>query len=432
MSASQRHHVGIGLLWETHRDMRSLDRDSSMMRAAVYVTWLADGSGRIQGYLNPGRQKPAGRKGSHGEHTHHTRLSQDEQVLVIPACMPLHVQNLREAVEKACNRAASFQGSAFSHVPLALQSASPYAAACGVSDAAEATPLPHGQSGGPSFPIRFLRSIPVLGPIIGQRQYVMFRRARGCSDAAILVFQLRRRRGDSAEAEPRRNRAAAHNSRERKRLEAEQLSVANDGLNRTIEHLKRQLAMRDAQLAKCKELIPGGIPQIPSEDFGSLPFDMSDESSSVQTPGSSYTIDPRASLTPGDAAFIKSEIKMESPASSPLPPPANFTDATTQRDLDQTQHSAAMLWDLQCQSSPRRVLAAVNQLRNCLPEYNPGPLDGLSQQDEQPIDSHFADLINFDENATFTTDLFFNDHATQLDHFGALYACDGSGLSAGL
>lgn len=67
-----------------------------------------------------------------------------------------------------------------------------------------------------------------------------------------------------------------------------------------------------------------------------------------------------------------------------------------------------------------------------LPEYNPGPLDGLSQQDEQPIDSHFADLINFDENATFTTDLFFNDHATQLDHFGALYACDGSGLSAGL
>lgn len=99
----------------------------------------------------------------------------------------------------------------------------------------------------------------------------------------------RKRAKTEAEKEQRRierikrNRAAAHNSRERKRLEAEQLSVANDGLNRTIEHLKRQLAMRDAQLAKCKELIPGGIPQIPSEDFGSLPFDMSDESRLVPT-----------------------------------------------------------------------------------------------------------------------------------------------------
>jgi len=64
----------------------------------------------------------------------------------------------------------------------------------------------------------------------------------------------------------KRNRAAAHNSRERKRVEAEGLAVENTKLRVMMERLQRSLAQRDAQLAKCKELLPNGLPDVPVDD----------------------------------------------------------------------------------------------------------------------------------------------------------------------
>jgi len=64
----------------------------------------------------------------------------------------------------------------------------------------------------------------------------------------------------------KRNRAAAHNSRERKRVEAEGLAVENAKLRELMESLKRSLAHKDAQLAKCKELLPNGLPEVAADD----------------------------------------------------------------------------------------------------------------------------------------------------------------------
>ncbi|KAJ9631698.1 transcription factor that binds to CRE motif [Taxawa tesnikishii (nom. ined.)] len=76
----------------------------------------------------------------------------------------------------------------------------------------------------------------------------------------------------------KRNRAAAHNSRERKRLEAEQLQIANEGLQKQMQALQQQLALYKAQLAKCETLIPGGLPQLTAADFTNFTFDPSEDS----------------------------------------------------------------------------------------------------------------------------------------------------------
>lgn len=76
----------------------------------------------------------------------------------------------------------------------------------------------------------------------------------------------------------KRNRAAAHNSRERKRVEAEQLSVTNDQLIRHIQRLEQRLARKEKQLAKCQELLPGGLPELSAEDLDAFDIDASIES----------------------------------------------------------------------------------------------------------------------------------------------------------
>lgn len=65
----------------------------------------------------------------------------------------------------------------------------------------------------------------------------------------------------------KRNRAAAHNSRERKRVEAEHLANANDILVQRIQSLQRRLAEQDAQLEKCKELLPEGLPYVKEDEI---------------------------------------------------------------------------------------------------------------------------------------------------------------------
>ena len=68
----------------------------------------------------------------------------------------------------------------------------------------------------------------------------------------------------------KRNRAAAHNSRERKRQEAERLEVENHALKQHISALQQQLAQKDVTLDKCKDMIPGGLPQLTQEELANI------------------------------------------------------------------------------------------------------------------------------------------------------------------
>ncbi|KAI4737992.1 hypothetical protein E4T50_11530, partial [Aureobasidium sp. EXF-12298] len=148
----------------------------------------------------------------------------------------------------------------------------------------------------------------------------------------------------------KRNRAAAHNSRERKRQEAERLEVENHLLKQQINALHQQLAQKDVTLDKCKDMIPGGLPELTQEELANIKV----LEESIVSPSSSYdTIDPRASLAPSsiNEDYMTPSVKMEpmSPASQMhLPPSAVHR---TSISLDPTQHSAAMLCDLQCRSS---------------------------------------------------------------------------------
>ncbi|KAF2153307.1 hypothetical protein K461DRAFT_278131 [Myriangium duriaei CBS 260.36] len=147
----------------------------------------------------------------------------------------------------------------------------------------------------------------------------------------------------------KRNRAAAHNSRERKRLEAEQLATANDGLHKQLQYLRQRVAQQDAQLAKCREQLGGTLPEVDFDEAAIFKRRPSAQSSSASPAASSSTIDPRASLacsTPATSPDSTPYIKLEDNMCEPFQNEAALFDS-----LDPTQHSAAMLCDLQCRSS---------------------------------------------------------------------------------
>ncbi|THX54357.1 hypothetical protein D6D06_05571 [Aureobasidium pullulans] len=197
----------------------------------------------------------------------------------------------------------------------------------------------------------------------------------------------------------KRNRAAAHNSRERKRQEAERLEVENHALKLQINALHQQLAQKDITLDKCKEILPGGLPQLTQEELASIKVP---EESIVSTPSSYDTIDPRASLAPSsiNEDFMTPSIKMEpmSPASQMHKAPSAVH--RTSISLDQTQHSAAMLCDLQCRSSEN----------NSPSRWKPHGsfMDAMASSyghDDESTLSPFDNLIDYDDvHPNYTTD----------------------------
>ncbi|KAF2771518.1 hypothetical protein EJ03DRAFT_349529 [Teratosphaeria nubilosa] len=155
----------------------------------------------------------------------------------------------------------------------------------------------------------------------------------------------------------KRNRAAAHNSRERKRQETERYAVA--------------LAKAEAELAAYRSLhgpLPANIvlPEVTLctdefDDDGSDPrlqIKRKTSSTPMSTPLSLVRSHgtPEAAPSPAstaDTANLSTIIKQE-PIETSFPSTLSAlptADAKSQKPLDLTQHSAAMLCDLQCQSS---------------------------------------------------------------------------------
>ncbi|KAI7202992.1 hypothetical protein KC316_g1536 [Hortaea werneckii] len=154
----------------------------------------------------------------------------------------------------------------------------------------------------------------------------------------------------------KRNRAAAHNSRERKRQETETLAVA--------------LARANAELEAYRRLhgpLPANI-QLPDVQLSS---DMVDTPapSLVESHGTAEAAPSPSS--PATHMFhlhqdqhIKQEPLDHHPFPSTIPPAfetSHLDSKPTLSPLDQTQHSAAMLCDLQCRSSPA---SSINNTRS--------------------------------------------------------------------
>ncbi|GAB7353377.1 hypothetical protein MBLNU459_g3857t1 [Dothideomycetes sp. NU459] len=211
----------------------------------------------------------------------------------------------------------------------------------------------------------------------------------------------------------KRNRAAAHNSRERKRQEAAQLEIENG-------RLKQQMAILHAALAKCREYVPAALlPQLTADAFAAAQVSFQQdikEESLVDTPASYATIDPRASLTastPNESTsppYIKAEAASPSPMTAPSASAATFT---SELPLDQTRHSAAMLCDLQCRSSESTLedKAASWRWAQLILSF----LDAVAEShgaDDGPIDLDFDAFIS--DNHQYTTN--YND-STNDQHF---------------
>ncbi|KAK5155339.1 hypothetical protein LTR04_005823 [Oleoguttula sp. CCFEE 6159] len=178
----------------------------------------------------------------------------------------------------------------------------------------------------------------------------------------------------------KRNRAAAHTSRERKRLEAEGLAERND-------ELTKQLAYAIAQIEACKVQLGGSLPQVTQEMVNEQ---LNGEVFSERR--ASSTVDPRRSFASSTPEYIDNEDSPSFlPDSHPLP------------DFDQ---SSSMLSN-----------AAYDDLVNV--PFQDATDDGVLANAENFFDFDlFPDTNNlFDTTATLQADFSAN-------HFG-----DGSGFA---
>jgi len=137
----------------------------------------------------------------------------------------------------------------------------------------------------------------------------------------------------------KRNRLAAHNSRERKRQETEHLQQQKDALENEMSLLRAKAARVDqleAELKYWHQKYPGE-----KADTTDLAFSFSETAD---------TMNPSQTLTAPPFSPISMD-SMDSPRDSSCQPetPASSFEAAPEFDL--TQYPAAMLCDLQCQSA---------------------------------------------------------------------------------
>lgn len=132
----------------------------------------------------------------------------------------------------------------------------------------------------------------------------------------------------------KRNRLAAHNSRERKRQEYEVLQSEKDQMEADLKKFQQRMAQMEAELKFYRNKYPGEAPE--------PVFDLASTSDSFDT------ICPAQTSTSFPSPI--SMDSMDSPRDSSYQPetPASTFEATP--DFDSTQYPAAVLCDLQCQS----------------------------------------------------------------------------------
>ncbi|KAF2000057.1 hypothetical protein P154DRAFT_522846 [Amniculicola lignicola CBS 123094] len=132
----------------------------------------------------------------------------------------------------------------------------------------------------------------------------------------------------------KRNRLAAHNSRERKRQEVEALQVEKDKVHDKLHAVERRMAAMAAELKAFRAKYPNEV--VPQVDLDTAPSSIEEYD----------TINPRATSFPSPVSMDDYDSVRDD--SCPPETPAYSESATT--DFDQTQYPAAMLCDLQCQS----------------------------------------------------------------------------------
>ncbi|RAR05115.1 transcriptional activator hac1 protein [Stemphylium lycopersici] len=135
----------------------------------------------------------------------------------------------------------------------------------------------------------------------------------------------------------KRNRLAAHNSRERKRQEYEVLQTEKDELEANMQAYKEKMAQMEAELRYFRSKYPGEAPQA-TFDLSTPPRDSFDTICPAQIPTSFPSPESMDSMdSPRDSSC------------QPETPPSSFEASP---EFDSTQYSAAVLCDLQFDDKP--------------------------------------------------------------------------------
>ena len=142
----------------------------------------------------------------------------------------------------------------------------------------------------------------------------------------------------------KRNRLAAHNSRERKRQEYEVLQTEKDELEANMQAYKEKMAQMEAELRYFRSKYPGEAPQA-TFDLSTPPRDSFDTICPAQIPTSFPSPESMDS--------------MDSPRDSSCQPETPNSSFEFTSEFDSTQYSAAVLCDLQCQSTSGTSLQAI-------------------------------------------------------------------------
>ncbi|EUC37077.1 hypothetical protein COCCADRAFT_23332 [Bipolaris zeicola 26-R-13] len=183
----------------------------------------------------------------------------------------------------------------------------------------------------------------------------------------------------------KRNRLAAHNSRERKRQEYEVLQNEKDELEANMRAYKDKMAQMEAELRYYRSKYPGEAPT-------STPFDLS------TTHDSFSTICP--AQIPTSFPSPVSMDSMDSPRDSscqPETPPSSFEASP---EFDSTQYSAAVLCDLQFDEKPvvMENFFDFDQFPKCSPTTSAPMEPAFSMVDSSSVDVFGSTL--FDHSST--------------------------------
>lgn len=135
----------------------------------------------------------------------------------------------------------------------------------------------------------------------------------------------------------KRNRLAAHNSRERKRQEVELLQKEKESIEDELHSARAAMARMAAQLKAFQKRYPGEVFDTPSS------MDESYESLLSQPD----TVCPRQTSFPSPISMNS----IDSPRDDSCAPETPAYTESIVTDLDQTRYPAAILCDLQCQST---------------------------------------------------------------------------------
>lgn len=145
-----------------------------------------------------------------------------------------------------------------------------------------------------------------------------------------------------------RNRAAAQTSRERKRLEVEKLENEKKAMEEQNAFLLQRLSQMEAENNRL------------SQQIAQLSGDRASSRATTPLSGASP-------LVAGSPTFTQTLFKQEQPELSldkiPFPSPMSLSLDTPEPELsDLTQHPAAVLCDLQCQSEASKLQSSQNSL----------------------------------------------------------------------